>query len=212
MGYGFEECFPCYFGGRGSFLQLKENISEEDDYFNNIYNDNVKAHSICFGCMYKLSKSEMFFRAISAIDKDENNVKFDICSLCKRDKICITNITVCNTCKQQKTYQSNNDDDGYSEFNNEDYANDDDLDDFDEELTEDEEIDFYNSKNALCFRCIDKIQFNDYRTYPRNRDILRHYIKYVFVNYEDDFKCDKCNEFRWVRIEKVFTGDEEESN
>jgi len=206
MGYGFEECFPCYFGGRGSYLQLEES---EGDY---ILNDNVKAHSLCFGCMYNLSKSEMFFRARSSINKDENNVKFDICSLCKRDKICITNITVCNTCKQQKTYQSNNDDDGYSEFNNEDYANDDDLDDFDEELTENEEIDFYNSKNALCFRCIDKIQFNEYRIYPRNRVILRDYIKYVFVNYEDDFKCDKCNEFRWVRIEKVFTGDEEESN
>ena len=176
MGYGYEECFPCYFGGRGSYLQVEE---INGDY---ILNDNVKAHSLCFGCMYDLSKSNKFFRAISAISKDENNVKFDICSLCKRDKICITNITVCNTCKQQKTYQSNNDDDGYSEFNIEDYANDD-LDEFDEELTEDEEIDFYNSKNALCFRCIDKIQFNEYRIYPRNRDILRHYIKYVFVKF-----------------------------
>jgi len=211
MGYGFEECLPCYFGGRGSNLQ----VEESDGRY--IPNDNVKAHSICFGCMYDLSKSDKFFRARSTIDtnedEDENNVKFDKCSLCKRIKICITNITVCNTCTQQKTYQSNNDDDddGYSEFNIEDYANDD-LDDFDAELTEDEEIDFYNSKNALCFRCIDKIQFNDYRIYPRNRDILRHYIKYVFVNTENYFKCDNCNEFRWVRIEKVFTGDEEESN
>ena len=208
MGYGFEECFPCYFGGRGSNLQ----VEESDGRY--IHNDNVKAHSICFGCMYDLSKSDKFFRARSSINKDENNVKFDICSLCKRDKICITNITVCNTCKQQKTYQSNNDDDddGYSEFNIEDYANDY-LDEFDEESTEDEEIDFYESKNALCFRCIDKIQFNKYRIYPRNRDILRHYIEYVFVNTEIYLvKCDNCNEFRWVRIKKVFPGDEEESN
>ena len=24
MGYGYEECFPCYFGGRGSNLQVEE--------------------------------------------------------------------------------------------------------------------------------------------------------------------------------------------
>ena len=194
MGYDFEECFPCYSAGRGCYLQVKkeEDISEEDYINNTIYNDNVEAHSICFGCMYALSKSNSynFERAIfrSSID----NVEIDTCSLCKRDKLCFTNITVCNRCRQQP-YQLNDgddgyfefeNDDGYFEFENEDYIEDDD-DYITEQLNEDEEI--------------DKIQFDEYRFYPRNIDILSYNIRKVFVKTENCFKCDNCNESRWVR-------------
>ncbi len=43
-----EECFPCYFGGKGQNLQLKPDISDEDEANDTIYNNNVGAHSICF--------------------------------------------------------------------------------------------------------------------------------------------------------------------
>ena len=208
MGYCREECFTCYSAGRGCNIQAKDYISDKDYENNNIYNNNVNAHPICFGCMYALSKSESnSYNFERATFKSINNVAIDTCSLCKRDKLCFTNITVCNRCRQQQPYQLNDGDDGYFEFENdddyfelenEDY-NEDDDDDFNEQLNEDEEIKFYNSKNALCFRCIDKIQFDEYILYPRNIDILSYNIRNVFVKTENHFKCDNCNESRWVR-------------
>ncbi len=185
MCYDHDECFSCYFGGKGSNLQLKPDISDEDEATGNIYNDNVEQHSLCFGCMYNLSTSESFFRAIASITKITNKVEFHYCALCKKKKLCITNITVCDMCQKPN--------DGIKDSgDNEDNDDEDD----DKNFTEENEDKFYNSIETLCFRCIDNIQC-EYKYYPRNKDILLWYIQRKFVN-TYKFECGKCHNSRWA--------------
>ena len=166
-----EECFPCYFGGKAG-------------------NDNVEKHPICFGCMYKISnKTDSFYKAIASINKKTNEVAFHYCVLCKKDKLCITNIIVCSICSSHN--------DGIKDSGDEDSCDEDSCDeDEDKEFTEDDENAFYNSIETLCFRCIDQIQCVKYKLYPRNRDILLWYIQRHFVN-TYKFECGKCHTSRW---------------
>ena len=167
MCYDNDECFSCYFGAKKG-------------------NDNVQKHPICFGCMYKLSTSDSFFRAISSINKKTNEVEFHCCSLCNTDKLCITNITVCSMCSSHN--------DGIKDSGDEDSEDDDDEDNY-KKFTENDEDAFYNSMETICFQCINQIQC-EYTSYPRNRDILLWYIQRRFVNIYN-FECGKCHISRW---------------
>jgi hypothetical protein len=199
MGYSHKECFSCYFGGNGCNLQLKLVISDEDEANDNIYNKNVDAHPICFGCIYKLSRLShlRFNNAISYIET--NKVELQECVLCDTFKICITQITVCDECKKSFEGKDFGDDDSEDDDSEDDESEADDDKAFtndDKELTKDEEAEFYKLKTTLCFGCIDQIQCVKYKWHPRNKDILLSYIKRRFVNV-NQCECSKCRKFRW---------------